>query len=190
MKTSLWSLQRFAFDNVVWKRLYWLYLVAFWTEGDSCLVVVLFTSQGNVTRSTLEATAMVCPVQGFYRWFRKSHRFPTEATHLWVCTETAHVNISSNHMCTVNVETFQAGVVNVETQIKLPLLSWLMSWPFLWILWEFSSGFNPLEGVLVSTFEIKHTVNVKLNFKLTRLMLEGKSGGEFIHGLKDNGHLT
>lgn len=65
----------------------------------------------------------------------------------------------------------------METQIKLPLFSWLMLWPFLWILWEFSSGFNPLDGVLVSTFKIKHTVHVKLNFELTQhLMLEGEKG--------------
>lgn len=37
-------------------------LVTVFTERDPCLVVVLFTSQGNVTRSTLEAAIMVSPV--------------------------------------------------------------------------------------------------------------------------------
>lgn len=73
----------------------------------------------------------------------------------------------------------------METQIKLPLFSWFMLWPFLWILGEFSSGFNPLDGVLVSAFKIKQTVKVKLNFILRCLMLEGKKRGEFIYGLKD-----
>lgn len=65
-------------------ELTWAYLVAVFTEWGSGLVVVLFSSQWNVTGSALEAAIMISPVQGLYRWFRKSHGLPTEATHLWI----------------------------------------------------------------------------------------------------------
>jgi len=39
-----------------------IYLVAFFTERDPCLVVEAFTSQRDVARSTLEAAFMVSPV--------------------------------------------------------------------------------------------------------------------------------
>lgn len=59
-------------------------LVAVCAQRDSCFVVVLFPSQGTVARPTLEAAIVVRPVQGLYCRFRKSHGFPTEATHLFV----------------------------------------------------------------------------------------------------------
>lgn len=59
-------------------------LVAVCTQWDSCFIVVLFTSQWNVTRSTLETTVMVRPVQGLDCWFRQCHRFTAEATHIFI----------------------------------------------------------------------------------------------------------
>lgn len=50
------------FHPVAEDVLTWTYLVTGFTEWDPCLVVVVFTSQGDVTRSTLEATIMVGPV--------------------------------------------------------------------------------------------------------------------------------
>lgn len=49
--------------------------------------------------------------------------------------------------------------------ILIPLLSPLMSWIFSWIPGDCSSCCNPLDGVLVSTLNVKHIVMVNDMFE-------------------------
>lgn len=64
------------------------YLVAVVTQWDPGLVVVLFSSQRDVTGPTLETTFVVRPVQGLDGGLRERHGLTTEATHL--CFVTKH----------------------------------------------------------------------------------------------------
>lgn len=72
------------YDSKKERKKYQFDLVAVCTQWDSCFIVVLFTSQWNVTRSTLETTVMVCPIQGLDCWFRQCHRFTAEAAHICI----------------------------------------------------------------------------------------------------------
>lgn len=69
-------------------------LVAVLTQGDPSLVVVDFPSESSVTLSTLEAAAVVRPVQCLDRRLTQSHGLTTEPTHIW-CNPLLRVSFCS-----------------------------------------------------------------------------------------------